>query len=242
MTNAGSQVSDVKKIRTGCHHVADNKHFTVVLTNSGQLWTCGYNGYGQIGDGTQTSRYYFYPVISNVVDFDVCRGDAAMAVMAVTTNGNIYAWGYNGHRCFGSTAFTDGGIYTTPQLIGNSASTGSSATIVRVFGMKTWGISGFILVDSVGKCFATGYTYLGCMGVGTVNDHTGTWRPVLVNEPIVDIRCYTYNHSSVDGNRVGFMFLGQSGRVYGSGIQEWGWFGQGNTNQLDTPQPAYPWI
>ena len=49
---------DVKAIAAGSSH-------SMVLKNNGDVWTTGYNGYGELGDGTTTDKDQFAFVIGS---------------------------------------------------------------------------------------------------------------------------------------------------------------------------------
>jgi alpha-tubulin suppressor-like RCC1 family protein len=59
----------------------------------GSLWACGYNGYGQVGDGTWESRNVLVPVGSGS-DWAsaACGGEHSLAIKA---DGSLWTWGDN---------------------------------------------------------------------------------------------------------------------------------------------------
>ena len=68
------------------------KNFCAALDENGTVWTWGQNGNGQLGDGTETDRYYAVPVLEGVVDIDA----SGSAVMALKADGTLWAWGEGG--------------------------------------------------------------------------------------------------------------------------------------------------
>ena len=57
-TQITTNTDDIKKIYCGWNH-------TFILKNDGTLWSCGYNDYGQLGLGDNTSRNTFTQVTTN---------------------------------------------------------------------------------------------------------------------------------------------------------------------------------
>jgi len=50
-------LTDIIAIAAGTAHADDTyKTFSLALKSDGTVWACGYNGYGQLGDGTTTGR------------------------------------------------------------------------------------------------------------------------------------------------------------------------------------------
>lgn len=72
------------------------------LTKEGRVWTCGYNGYGQLGDGTVTARSTPYLIPHHyfngkkVIDLWMSGRDYQFTV-AQTEDDCLYVWGYNGY-------------------------------------------------------------------------------------------------------------------------------------------------
>ena len=87
-------------------------HTPCILDDNGDIWTWGYNGYGEIGDGrTQNSygpkripREWFND--EKIVDI-TCSGNGETMFYARTSEDNIYAWGRNNVGQLGDTTTTD---------------------------------------------------------------------------------------------------------------------------------------
>jgi alpha-tubulin suppressor-like RCC1 family protein len=88
----------------GCWSGLDNRE----LRNDfsvGLVWAWGYNGTGQLGDGTTTGRSSPVRVIGGFTDWcQVSAGDFHTA--AVRTNGTVWAWGYNSFGQLGDNTIT----------------------------------------------------------------------------------------------------------------------------------------
>lgn len=81
------------KVRNGVKSVAAGIDFTMILDTDGSLWMCGYNFYGEIGNGTVDSGKHPEPVkvLDNVVK--ISAGNHSCA--ALDRNGDLWTWGNN---------------------------------------------------------------------------------------------------------------------------------------------------
>ena len=132
---------------------------TVVLKSDGTVWTWGYNGQGQLGDGTTTTRLLPVQVsaLSGVTVTSVAAG--AYHTLALTSGGTVWAWGYNGQGQLGN---------------GN---TNSQSSPVQVTGLSAVsaiasGDLHSIALKSSGAVSTWGYNGLGQLGDGTTTSRS----------------------------------------------------------------------
>jgi alpha-tubulin suppressor-like RCC1 family protein len=86
----------------------DNTHSIAALDANGELWTWGYNGYGQLGHGdyqnrnrpTKIDRQHFDG--NTIVDVWTNGASEYNSFYAIDTNGQMWAWGYNGYGQLGT--------------------------------------------------------------------------------------------------------------------------------------------
>ncbi|TCJ98215.1 UNVERIFIED_ORG: regulator of chromosome condensation (RCC1) repeat-containing protein, partial [Anoxybacillus amylolyticus] len=85
---------------------------SLAIGQDGKVYAWGSNYYGQLGDGTTTSRTTPVQVqgLSNVVAVAAGRAHS----LAVTADGKIYSWGWNYNGLLGDGTTTD---RTTPVLV-----------------------------------------------------------------------------------------------------------------------------
>ena len=109
---------------------AGNLH-TVALKSDGTLWAWGYNGYGQLGDGTTAPRSVPTQESSAGTNWrSVSAGDSYTA--ALKSDGTLWAWGDNGHGRLGDGGITRRFVPTQVSSAGTnwrSVSAGSYHTI-----------------------------------------------------------------------------------------------------------------
>ncbi|WP_147273227.1 S8 family serine peptidase [Anaerobacterium chartisolvens] len=121
--------------------VAGGGRHTLALKDDGTVWACGYNYYGQLGDGTKVDR-------SVPVQVTGLSGVTAIAAgqyrsIALKDDGTIWTWGYNYYGQLGDGTTMD---RTTPvQVNGLSDITAVAACYYHTVALKddgtvwTWG-------------------------------------------------------------------------------------------------------
>jgi len=85
--------------------VGAGSHHTIALIDDGTLRACGYNYYGQLGDGTNTDRSVAVPVIG--ISAVVTVGASYHHTVAILDNGTVWAWGHNYDYQLGDGTTTD---------------------------------------------------------------------------------------------------------------------------------------
>ena len=63
-----------------------------MVHHDGSLWTTGFNGYGQLGDGTTTNRYTFVKVIDSGVQ---AMTGGWLHTIVMKQDGSLWTTGYN---------------------------------------------------------------------------------------------------------------------------------------------------
>ena len=94
-----------------------NANTLTVLCSDGTVHATGYNGYGQIGDGSTAVKTNFVQnsVLSGIIKISQTR-EAYTAVAAVKNDGTLYTWGYNGDGQLGNGNTTNATIAGTRSL------------------------------------------------------------------------------------------------------------------------------
>ena len=123
-----------------------------LLSQNGDLFMAGNNGYGQIGDGTTTTTTTWYHTMSNVKQVEVLLGRQYCyfkTIFAITNDDKLYSWGYNGE---GQTCQN----HTTNVLVPTLVDFEYSDKIVQIScGGYSSANNIFILIED-GRVFACG--------------------------------------------------------------------------------------
>jgi alpha-tubulin suppressor-like RCC1 family protein len=90
-------VSDATQVSGGYYH-------SVALRANGSVVAWGYNGNGELGDGTQTNSST--PVTVKGISNAIAVAGSAYGSMALLANGTVVAWGYNGYGELGQGTTT----------------------------------------------------------------------------------------------------------------------------------------
>ena len=96
-----SRFSVVTKI-PGAKAVSAGSYHSMVLTQEGQIWTMGWNKYGQLGDGSTEDQSTFIAVIDSNAKA-MSAGDIHSVV--VKQDGSVWATGSNKYGQFGDENF-----------------------------------------------------------------------------------------------------------------------------------------
>jgi alpha-tubulin suppressor-like RCC1 family protein len=168
--------------------IASGGTTSFAITSDGLLYSWGYNGNGQLGDGTKTNRVY--PVAVNMTG--VLSGKtiskvfcSAANTFVLTSDGMAFSWGSNTYGQLG-----DGTITTQVYPVSiNMTGLLSGKNITEI---ATGGVGSSILIlTSEGLVYGVGQNFYGQLGDGTKNDSTIPVAVVALSGKIVTkIRSY----------------------------------------------------
>ena len=124
---------------------------SAAIAEDGNLYTWGYNYYGQLGNGTTTYSLTPIEIMDNVKS--VSLGDDHSA--AITEDGSLYTWGYN----------HDGEL-------GNGTKTDSQTPIKIMDNVKSVSLGDYhsAAITEDGSLYTWGWNYRGELGNGTKTD------------------------------------------------------------------------
>jgi alpha-tubulin suppressor-like RCC1 family protein len=183
------------------------------VTGSGAEWSWGYNGLGQLGNGTTTNSAV--PVrVSGLTGLTDVVGVAAgrYAGYAVRGDGTAWSWGYNAYGQLGNGTITNS---TVPVRVSG---------LTRVVALAGGSVNGYALRRD-GTVWAWGYNNYGQLGNGTTTNSRVPVR-VLGLSRIVAI---------ASGGATGYA-LRADGTVWAWGYNDEGQLGNGTT--ANSPRPV----
>ncbi|NP_001084549.2 regulator of chromosome condensation (RCC1) and BTB (POZ) domain containing protein 1 S homeolog [Xenopus laevis] len=179
--------------------VACGSHHSMALTSDGEVFSWGYNNSGQVGSGTTANQSVPRKVSSSLqskVVVSIAAGQTSS--MAITDNGHVYGWGYNGTGQLGLGN-------TGNQLMPCRLVFAQPVCIIQV----VLGYAHSLALSDQGVLYAWGANSHGQLGIGNKSNQT---VPVKVgtNERMVEVAaCHSTNISAAKS---------QSGQVYMWGL------------------------
>jgi len=193
--------------------IAGGLNHSLALQRDGSVLAWGYNGYGQLGDGTTDYRT-FPKRISGVTDVRVlAAGDNHS--LALTADGHVWAWGYNGYGQLGRGTTTNSQV--PAQVL--TAAGQPLAGIVAIGSGAGYGLA----LAADGTVWAWGENGSGQLADGTTTNRTLAQQVRDANgAPLVGIRAIAAGDDHV-------LALKADGRVLAWGYNGYGQLGDNTT-------------
>jgi alpha-tubulin suppressor-like RCC1 family protein len=203
---------------------------TYVLTNLGNIYSCGGNGAGQLGHANNGNRFFRITTITNVVAFcvntsQINNSDANTFCLAARSDGTLWGWGANGNGQLGNGGTTN--VTSGPvQITANAMNT---RFITKVYCDGNLGFS--FVIDQNKEVYATGYNAYGNLGINSVTQSTVFTRCVddSLNPMTADEVFITGSWDSTTSVESSSYIL-LNGLLYSTGGNTAGQLGQGNTS------------
>lgn len=191
---------------------------TLVLTNSGRIWSAGDNKYGCLGRGTigatDNGRFELVTIpaaAGKVTKISIGGGwwggeYSARHAFALTDSGSAFGWGYNqfGQLGIGNTTST-----ATPVCINVGAL--SSKSIKKIYSFCGYSYGYSFAIDTNNAVYCAGYNGFGALGLGNTSNQT-SWR---------QLTAFTadeiYGASAGAGASYQSTFLLSGGKLWGTG-------------------------
>ncbi|ESQ16056.1 MAG: hypothetical protein N838_06905, partial [Thiohalocapsa sp. PB-PSB1] len=215
--DTGAFVYDIQDIAAGGDH-------SLAVLGDGSLISWGYNGYGQLGDGTNTRRADPVAVIDGYGDPVIDAVSVAAGAnhsLALLDDGSLLAWGYNGYGQLGDGTTTS---KSTPVRVRDAV--GDTLTgIIAVAAGQNFSLA----LRSDGTVWAWGRNYQGQLGDGTNSNSASAQR-------VLDARGMPIN--GVVAVAAGFrhgLALSEAGTAVAWGDNDYGQLGDGFTVDRRVP-------
>jgi len=196
----------VKAISAGCLQ-------SLAIGSNGDAYAWGYNAYGEVGNDTTTNE--LTPVLVKMPTGVTATAIAAGAFhsMAIGSNGDAYAWGYNAYGQLGDNSKVN---KKTPVKV--KLPTGVTARAIAAGGYHS------LAIGSNGATYSWGYNAYGQLGNGTV---TSEEKPVVVSMPSAA--------TSISAGVYQSLAIGADGIAFTWGYNADGELGDGNTVSATDP-------
>lgn len=202
---------------TNWRRISSNQRHKLGVTTSGVLYAWGYNGFGQLGDNTTSSRLSPVTVIGGITNWSQISAGYRHS-LGLTAAGILYAWGRNdnGQLADGTTTSRSSPVTVTGGI------TTWNKIAAAAFGEFSFGIT------SAGVAYAWGNN-----GTGRLGDNTTTNR----SSPITVVGGIT-SWSQIAGGLNHAVGVTTSGIAYAWGYNGQGRIGDGTTVSKSSPVPV----
>jgi alpha-tubulin suppressor-like RCC1 family protein len=186
-TSAGNPLQNVRQLQ-----ISGDYPSLAAVTSSNEVWTAGYNGYGELGRGntTNTGNGYATRVINSGVNYVTGTVGSTGSRIALMNDGTIRAWGYNGYGQLGN-----GG---TGNILSPTNTFNNAGRLVTKVVCSQMGYATNTLLCNNGEILCAGYDGYSQQGRqdGLTANRT-TWDKFrLTRTDIVDIRRQGYGQYS----------------------------------------------
>jgi alpha-tubulin suppressor-like RCC1 family protein len=176
-----STLTDVKKAIATSGYATNGSSAQghgVVLRHDGTIWTAGYNGYGQLGQGDTTNRTSFTQITHSKTFIDIATGDGRYpSVGAITPDKELYHWGYNGYGQLGTGNTTNQTVPYKP----NALFQGGVEKIAYGGGSSYEGC----IVEADNKLWAAGYSGNANLGINSTSGTNNTFKRMLGQSGVI---------------------------------------------------------
>ena len=212
--------------------------FSLAVGSDGNAYAWGYNNNSQLGDGTTSTRQTTPVMVGKPAgapaNFTYVQVSAGYDhSLALGSDGNAYAWGYNGYGRLGDGTSTDKNTPVRVKTPDRKAYPDLPADFTYL--QVSAGASHSLAVGSDGNAWAWGWNGGGQLGDGTGNSRNA---PVRVKTPdrntYPDLPAdFTYVQVSAGGDHS--LAVGSDGNAYAWGSNEYGQLGDGTTTERHAP-------
>jgi alpha-tubulin suppressor-like RCC1 family protein len=214
----------------GVVQVAAGQYDSLAVTSTGQLYAFGVNTLGQLGNATNNKNFEPNPT-PTLVTLPGATGPVVQAAagsvhsLALTSTGQLYAFGYNSSGQLGTTPSTEPGPAPTPVTL-----LGATGQIISVAA----GLNHSLALTSTGELYAFGENQYGQLG-NTENEKTTNPNatPALVTLPGASGRIVRIAASVYDS-----FALTSTGELYAFGENYFGQLGNAAHNKSSEPNPT----
>ena len=205
LDDSNIEIDSIKQIACGGSH-------TFILKNDGSLWSCGYNGKGQLGLGNNTNdSSVFTQVITNINNDVKQIACGTHHTMMLKNDGSLWVCGDNSSGQLGLNDTTDRTIFT-------QVTTDINNDVKQI----ACGIDHTVILKTDGSVWSCGSNKYGELGLGdTIVRYTFTQATTNINNDVKQVSCNAYST----------MILKNDGSLWSCGNNGSGMLGLGDSTQ-----------
>ncbi|XP_024937570.1 probable E3 ubiquitin-protein ligase HERC4 isoform X3 [Cephus cinctus] len=200
---------------TQVEQIACGENHTVVITNDGQVYSCGNNDYGQLGHEKSRKRLQLIPGLDAFVFKRVACG--ASHTLVVNEWGQVFSWGLNSDGQLGLNT------HTLNERVPRMVKTLGTNVVIQI----ACGLKHTLALTNNGELYAWGSNSEGQLGFGP--ETKKEVKPKLIASlkviPIAYIACGGYHSIAVT----------KSAAVFGWGRNTFGQLGLNDTDERTVP-------
>lgn len=196
----------------------------IAIDIEGNLWTCGSNAYGMLGNGLK-NKYdshgrleisydtcYFVQITKDIVFKKISANE--YSCYALDENGDVWVWGNNANgKLFGDNGNISGYQLVPTKVIEDKKFIDISSSRRSVFA-----------IDEDNALWGWGEGYCGSLGIGTIDSSK---VPIRINDKI--------KYKNIETNGYHTFAIDVEGNIWGWGCNEEGEIGDGTTNNILEP-------
>ncbi|PKK97795.1 MAG: hypothetical protein CVV57_10515 [Tenericutes bacterium HGW-Tenericutes-2] len=203
-------------------------NYGIVITEEKRVFTWGFNGAGQLGDGTTTNR--LSPVeITTAIPLNLGETIEVIStshdfVHLVTSTGRIFVWGQNSNGYFGNGNTTSS---LSPIIIEPNFELGVGEKINYISAAYEY----VFAISSEYRVFVWGINYDSAFGVATPSSSN---TPIEITEALSDYLNYPVIEIITGGRAT--TFISSAGTLATAGTSLYGQLGDTDTAILHTPK------
>ncbi|NWU93491.1 RCBT2 protein, partial [Upupa epops] len=189
----------------------------VLATEEGEVYTWGHNAYSQLGNGTTNHGFVPCQVSTNLVNKKVIEvACGSHHSMVLTSDGEVYTWGYNNSGQVGSGSTANQPI---PRRVTSCL---QNKIVVNI----ACGQMCSMAVVENGEVYVWGYNGNGQLGLGSSGNQPTPCRVAALQGVRVQRVACGYAHTLV---------LTDEGQIYAWGANSYGQLGTGNKSNQSYP-------
>ena len=219
---ANALVTKVIYISAGSYH-------SIAVNSNGDLYSWGWNGQGQLGNGTNTDSNVPLPVRTagtpmagkKIVHVSTGGNFYKGSSLALSSEGKVYSWGANDQGQLGNGTATNSNL---PVEVKTEGTPMAGKKIIQT----AIGVTHSMALDSEGNIYAWGWGGEGQLGNGENNNSN---VPILVKKEGTGLEGKTIKKVMAGG--MFSMVLTSDGSLYSWGKNNYGQIGDGTTNNYN---------